>query len=176
MEDDSDLAQAIGRAIRSLDPAPRFAETLAQAMRLLSPVPNLIICDVRLPDGSGVALAEATVKLRPLPAVIAISGEATPEEAFQLARNGVRGYLKKPLSLPDLRQTIEHVLAEPLPLEPAVASLVGREEIQDVQSEVRQIMVTQALAMTGNDRTETATLLDAAHGHLGDESTRERGQ
>ena len=175
VEDDVDLAQAIARSVRSLDPAAGIAETLGQAMRMLTPVPHLIVCDVRLPDGSGVELAEAAARLRPLPAVIAISGAATAEEAFALARHGVRGYLQKPLSLPGLRQTIERVLAEPLPLEPVVASLVGFREIQDVQSDVRQIMVEQALAMASGDRSQAASLLDAARARLRIVAPRERG-
>jgi two-component system response regulator RegA len=175
VEDDVDLAQAIARSVRALDPEAGIAQTLAQALRMLTPVPHLIVCDVRLPDGSGVAVAEAAAQLRPFPAVVAISGAATAEEAFALARHGVRGYLQKPLSLPDLRQTIERVLAEPLPFEPVVATLVGHREIQDVQGDVRRIMVEQALAMAGGDRADAASLLEAARTHIRIVATRDRG-
>ena len=162
VEDDRDLAESIARSVRSLDPAASIAGTVAAALGLLSEAPDLIICDVRLPDGSGLAVAEAALVQHPIPAIIAISGAATAEEAFSLAQRGVRGYLKKPLSLPDLRQTIEKVLASPLALEPVVASLVGHRPIQEVQGEIRRIMVEQALALSGGDRADASRLLDVS--------------
>ena len=102
VEDDRDLAESIARSVRSLDPAASIAGTVAAALGLLSEAPDLIICDVRLPDGSGLAVAEAALVQHPIPAIIAISGAATAEEAFSLAQRGVRGYLKKPLALPML--------------------------------------------------------------------------
>jgi len=175
VEDDSDLAEAIARAVRAIDPAASIAGTVAQALAMLAPVPRLMVVDVRLPDGSGVAVAEAASKLRPIPAVIAISGSATPEEAFALARHGVRGYLKKPLALPDLRQTIERVISAPFDLAPVVASLVGHQEIQAVQEDVRRIMVEQALGMAGGDRADAAALLEVARKQMELHTERVRG-
>jgi two-component system, response regulator RegA len=163
VEDDQDLAESIARSVRSLDPAATIANTVAAALRLLSEAPALIICDVRLPDGSGLEVVDAALKLHPIPSIITISGSATPEEAFVLAQRGVRGYLKKPLSLPDLRQTIEQVLASPPELAPIVASLVGQRPIQEVQGEIRRIMVEQALALSAGDHADATRLLDGGN-------------
>jgi DNA-binding NtrC family response regulator len=162
VEDDRDLAESIARSVRSWDPAAAIAGTVAAAMRLLAAAPDLVICDVRLPDGSGLEIAEAALVRHPIPAIIAISGAATAEEAFALAQRGVRGYLKKPLSLPDLRQTIEKVLSSPPALESVVASMVGQRPIQEVQGEVRRIMVEQALALSGGDRADASRLLEVS--------------
>ena len=48
----------------------------------------------------------------PAPAVIAMSGQASAEEAFQLARSGARRYLPKPISLEDLTRSVEEALAD----------------------------------------------------------------
>jgi two-component system response regulator RegA len=162
VEDDRDLAESIARSVRSLDPAASIAGTVQEALRLLSESPVLIICDVRLPDGSGLQIAEAAMRQRPVPSIIAISGAATAEEAFALAQRGVRGYLSKPLSLPDLRQTIDKALDSPLALDPVVATLVGQRQIQEVQGEVRRIMVEQALALSGGDHANASRLLEVS--------------
>jgi two-component system, response regulator RegA len=169
VEDDRDLAECIARSVRSLDPAASIAVTVAEALRLLSEAPAVIICDVRLPDGSGLAVAEAALGMRPIPSIIAISGAASAEEAFALAQRGVRGYLKKPLSLQDLRQNIENLLSSPPILEPMVASLVGRRPIQEVQGEIRRIMVEEALARSGGDRADASRLLEVSRQILHEE-------
>ena len=162
VEDDADLGQAIARAVRPLDPAATILGTVAAALRFLPRAPRLIILDVRLPDGSGLEVARAAAKLRPIPSIIAISGSATPEEAFALAQLGVRGYLQKPLSLPELRDTIEQVMASPPDLGPLVAPLVGQRPIQDVQGEIRRVMVEQAVALAKGNRTSASHLLSVS--------------
>jgi two-component system, response regulator RegA len=162
VEDDEELGQAIARAVRALDPAATVLGTVAAALRFLPQTPRLIILDVGLPDGNGLEIAEAAAKLRPVPSIIAISGSATAEEAFALAQRGVRGYLQKPLSLPDLRDTIGRVMASPPQLGPIVASLVGQRPIQDVQSEIRRVMVEQAVALTKGNRTNASHLLSVS--------------
>jgi two-component system, response regulator RegA len=159
VEDDVDLAQAIARAVVSLDPKPDVAGTVTEALLCLQREPSLIVCDIRLPDGSGLQVAEVAARMRPMPSMIAISGTATPEEAFALARFGVSGYLQKPLVLSELRRTIDQVLAMPPDLEPLATSCVGRLSIHEVQGRVRRAMVEQALALSDGNRTDASRLL-----------------
>ncbi len=159
VEDDADLAMAIADAVCNLDPSPVVAGTVAEALAHLEDAPSLVICDVRLPDGSGLEVAEAACRLRPIPPIIAISGSATAEEGFALARQGVRAYLQKPLRLAELRQAIECAMTRPAPLEPLVASLVGQRTLDEVQAKVRRALVEQALALAGGNRTEASRLL-----------------
>lgn len=159
VEDDVDLAQAIARAVVALDPKPEVAGTVAEALLCLQRAPTLIVCDVGLPDGSGLQVAEAAARMRPMPSIIAISGTATPEEAFALARFGVSGYLQKPLVLSELRQTLDEVLAAPPDLQPLATSWVGRLSMHEVQGRVRRAMVEQALALSDGNRTNASRLL-----------------
>jgi DNA-binding NtrC family response regulator len=94
-----------------------------------------------------------------MPAVVAISGDVSPKEAFELARLGVCAYLTKPLSLDDLRVTKEAIVRQRSVVHVFAAARVGRETLQDVQADVRKAMVEQALAMTEGNRTEAARLL-----------------
>ena len=74
--------------------------------KLLAARPDLIIADVCLPDGSAVSIFEAARDLVPAPIKIGISGQASAEQAFELARLGVHGYLAKPFTLEDVARVL----------------------------------------------------------------------
>jgi DNA-binding NarL/FixJ family response regulator len=87
------------------------ARTVAEGAALLANVPDLVVMDVRLPDGSSVEVAEASRALDPSPTVIAISGAATAAEAFELAKAGVQVFLPKPFSQGEFERRVKWALA-----------------------------------------------------------------
>ncbi|HEY8927242.1 MAG TPA: DNA-binding response regulator [Polyangia bacterium] len=162
VEDDEDLGQSISRIVRSWSTDISVVKTVAEALGELERGPDLIITDVRLPDGSGVKVAEAATRLDPMPAVVAISGQATPEEGFQLALAGVRAYIRKPIALEHLRNTIRTALAAAPELTPLAAIQVGHRPIQEVQIAIKKAMVAQALSLSNGNRTEAARMLQVS--------------
>jgi DNA-binding NtrC family response regulator len=138
------------------------AGTAQGAIALLDPPPDLIICDVYLPDGSALKILEATLRLSPEPVKIAVSGHASAEEAFQLARLGVLAYLPKPFSLDQLSATIERVLREPPDIDTLLRASVGQIPMRELQQRVRNVMVGQALALAQGSRSGAARLLDVS--------------
>jgi DNA-binding NtrC family response regulator len=120
----------------------------------------VVIVDVALPDGQAQPIVEDAVRMRPVAAVIAMSGQASAEEAFQLARSGARRYLPKPISLEELTRSVEEALADRPSLDPFVAAHVGNTPLREVQGEVRRVMIEQALAKARNSRSGAARLLD----------------
>jgi DNA-binding NtrC family response regulator len=160
VEDNGPLRAAITRAVCQLGAVVMEAGTAREAIELLRESPDLVIADVRLPDGSILTVLEATRNLSPEPLKIGISGRASAEEAFQLAQLGVRAYLKKPFSLQDLKAAIERVRTEAPRLDPLVRASVGRVSLRDVTNRVRDVMIEEALARSNGSRTAAARLLD----------------
>lgn len=111
LEDDDPLRRTLARLLRSWNTEVVEAKTVAEATRLLATHrPELVITDVRLPDGTGAALAEAAAGCSPRPLVVAMSGLASAGEAFALAQCGVRIYLTKPFAPQELVHGIAELL------------------------------------------------------------------
>jgi len=136
------------------------AESLADGLACLaSACPDLVLFDVRLPDGSGVRLAEAASRLRPKPTLVAISGQATAAEAFALGHAGVAHFVTKPFTIDRLLGTIDAARRWVPELEPLVAESVGKRELLELVSLVRGTMVDQALAKAEGSRRGAAKQL-----------------
>lgn len=160
VEDDDALRTALVRLFFRTGVETLEARTATRACELLREVRSeLIVTDVRLQDSTAFELLDAVRDLSPVPVVIAISGKASPDEAFQLAQKGVRGYLAKPFSLNALREAVETAFDQGPDLEPAIAAAVGRVPLRRVQSDVRRVMVKEALARAEGNRSAAARLL-----------------
>ena len=160
VEDHKPLRQAIARAARDWGAEVLEAGTIREAHASLLQLPDLVIVDVALPDGHALSIVEEATRMRPSPAVIAMSGQASAEEAFQLARAGARRYLAKPISLEELTHSVEEALSDRPRLDAFVAAHVGNTPLREVQGEVRRVMIEQALAKARNSRSGAARLLD----------------
>jgi DNA-binding NtrC family response regulator len=145
------------RAVRLSDIL--VADSVNGAIELLPRRCDLLIVDVRLGDESGLAVVERALTLAPAPVVLAISGQATAREAFQLAALGVRGYLGKPFDLHELRAAIEGVLTTPPDLLPGAAAQVGHRPIHAVQDTVKLAMLRRALQLEDGNITHAARRL-----------------
>ena len=159
VEDDVSLRRAITRALRTTGRVIEEASSCETGLALLVNEPDLVLLDVRLPDGSGVRIAQAAAALRRAPLLVVLSGEATPQEAFTLAQLGAIQFLAKPFSLDELLAAIELVHTARVQLAPMVRACVGAADLRDVQDDVRRVMVEQALALAKGNRTTAAKLL-----------------
>jgi DNA-binding NtrC family response regulator len=116
--------------------------------------------DVRLPDGDAFTVLERARKLSPAPIRIAISGEASPEDAFRLAQLGVREYLQKPASLNEIWDAIRNAAEAPPDLAPIVQQVVGHIPLKQLVASVRGEAVRQALGTARGNTTRAARILD----------------
>ena len=164
VEDDATLRRAIARMMRSRGAQVSEAGTAAEAKSLLSepPPPDLLIIDVHLPDETAFEVLDFSSRISPAPIGIAMSGKASPEEAFRLAQLGVRAYLAKPLTAQELESALEAALHEPPHLEPLIPGCVGHVPMRELQRRVRSVMVKEALARTEGSRSGAARLLDVS--------------
>ncbi len=159
VEDHKPLRQALARAVRGWGAEVVEAGTIHEASVALALQPALVIVDVALPDGNVRPIVEQAARMRPSPAVIVMSGQASAEEAFELARMGARRYLPKPISLEDLTRTVEEALGDRPDLGPFVAAHVGNTPMRQVLDEVRSVMVDEALAREHGSRSGAARML-----------------
>ena len=111
VDDDPDIRLMISASLQDLGYFVATAGSSAEALKLVREVKfDLFILDVRLPDGSGVDLCREIHALQPRMPVLYYSAYASDEE--QEAALSVCGdaYLKKPVSMRKLEQTIASLL------------------------------------------------------------------
>ena len=90
-----------------------LGETAADAMRLAADRPDLIVLDVRLPDGSGFDLARS-FKTNPdtadIPLLLISASFTSPNERAKGLDAGADGYLTHPVEPPVLLATVRALL------------------------------------------------------------------
>lgn len=111
VDDDPDIRLMMSACLREFGYLVATAATNAEALELAEKVKfDLFILDVRLPDGNGIELCQKVNRLQPNSPVVYYSAYASNEE--QKAALSVAGdaYLKKPVSVRVLEQTIAGLL------------------------------------------------------------------
>ncbi|MCA9592317.1 MAG: response regulator [Myxococcales bacterium] len=160
VEDNATLRDRIARALAGAGYDAQSAETVAEARNRIDTFrPEALLLDVALPDGEAANVVNAAREAGLSPVTIAMSGQATPLQSFELARLGAHGYLDKPIDLERLKSALEAAFATPPDLEPHVRRTVGLKPIHEVERELRSTMVQEALSRTGGNRQRAASLL-----------------
>jgi DNA-binding NtrC family response regulator len=112
----------------SVDTATTLAEARAALTRF---IPDVVLIDLNLPDGSGLDLLPSLPAQPPdgaLP-VIVMTGNATVESAIEGLRHGIWDYLLKPVNIPRLRSLLARI---PRPYELT-------EEVQVLRTKLREL-------------------------------------
>ena len=112
VDDDAAIRTVVAQALRRAGHEVITAETLAQLDRALATsIPDVLISDVVLPDGDGIArMAEITSRMPTLPIII-LSAQNTLTTAVRAAEVGAYEYLPKPFDLDDLTRAVSGALA-----------------------------------------------------------------
>ncbi len=159
IEDDAVLRRSFVRALKPDASRVREAGSVAEARESLTEIPDLVILDVNLPDGDGVALARQISELRPMPLTLAVSGQASAKQAFELKELGVSNYLPKPFSLVEFKDAVITLLESTPNVTPHVVPLVGKKGFREVHTSVRKSLLEQALSRSAGNKTKAAELL-----------------
>ncbi len=108
VEDQHALADALGEVCRQLGAEPVLAASGATAKQHLAATNfHAVILDIGLPDMNGLELLE---RLGDTPALV-ITAHGTLDNAVAAKRLGATAYMVKPLDLPQLRETLQQLLA-----------------------------------------------------------------
>ena len=121
--EDEELNRALLRAVLQRAPDSRLrsaelleARTLGQARSILSEDDiDIVLLDVRLPDGSGLDLLREIKSSHPGLGVVVMSASVLPEEREEAMQAGSDAFVAKPYVPGDLLATLARVLptAEP---------------------------------------------------------------
>ena len=106
LEDDAALGSGISLALRSPDVQLTHCTTISQArVALTHNRYNLLILDVNLPDGSGLALLKEIRKTDSLPVILLTANDMETDIVTGL-ESGADDYITKPFSLAVLRARV----------------------------------------------------------------------
>ncbi len=109
VEDEPVLAEVVGRALERAGMAVTLARSCSEARAALAQrTPDLVILDLKLPDGDGLALLRELRRATLPPTVPVIAVTAGFVTRSELRRNGVQAFLPKPY---DVRHLLAAVVA-----------------------------------------------------------------
>jgi DNA-binding NtrC family response regulator len=129
VEDDTATRRGLEESIKDFGGEPHAVGTAKQAETALKQFrPQLLIVDISLPDGDGLALLRAAREERPDLDAVVITGSSSIDHAIEALRAGVADYLLKPLRPAQLESVFQRI-AERRRLELEVDTL--RTELQE---------------------------------------------
>ena len=127
---------------------------------------DLAMCDLRLPDGSGLEVLEHARTNPSAPPFIIITAHTTPKNALDALRAGATEYLSKPFNVDDLRLILRNILgAEPSKAPVENSGLIGSSRaIQQVLELVGRVAATPSIVLiSGESGTGKELLARAIH-------------
>ncbi len=128
VDDDPDITAVLTELVEREGFAVTSATTLAQAREeIAATVPDIVLVDIHLPDGSGLDLLEGVGPAAP--EVVLITGQASVETAVDALRRGAADYLTKPVDFPRLKTVLAHV----------TRTLEMKDEIGALRTELRRM-------------------------------------
>jgi len=114
IEDEALFARSVGRRLERAGFAVGHAASLREGLDLAAVMqPDLILLDLRLPDGDGLTALPQLSRDRegaPVP-VIVLTAFGEVEDAVSAMKQGAADYLKKPIDLDELLLVVEGALA-----------------------------------------------------------------
>jgi DNA-binding NarL/FixJ family response regulator len=155
------LAALLSRrsGFRVVAQAGSVAEAVAQAARF---EPDLVVMDVRLPDGSGIEACREIRAARPETRVVMLTSYPDEEAVLSAILAGASGYLLKQIRGRDLISALEQVAGGASLLDPAVTERVlervrmaargtATDELADLTAQERKILLLVAEGKTNKE-------------------------
>ncbi len=109
-----DAVEVVGEA----DEADAAVELISERL------PDVVLLDVHLPGGGGLAVLRGVLPVHPEVQFLALSVSDAPEDVIDVIRAGARGYITKTISGPELLQAVYRVAAGDAVFSPRLAGFV----------------------------------------------------
>ena len=127
VEDDADSAETMAALISAQGFTVAIARTMRDARRqIVLQLPDLVLLDLQLPDGSGMDLFQ-DAQLVANSEIVLITGHASLESSIQALRMGAADYLVKPVNMKQLQGILSRVM-RPSAIQAELASLTAEWE------------------------------------------------
>src|SRR5687768_1146654 len=124
VDDDVSLAENVADILEAVAGETELVSRAADALsRVRQRQFDVVLVDVRLPDGDGTALVAPIREQSPHTEVVLITGDATVDSAITAVSQGAFAYVLKPFSSPELLEIVRRALAQ-------VANRVERDQLQ----------------------------------------------
>lgn len=108
VDDEETARMVVSEFLRSNGYEVQEAGTLAEAREIISQDgTDIIILDVRLPDGYGPHLLTETARLPRRPQVIIMTAHGDVSMAVEAMKNGAQDFMEKPLNLLELEKSVQ---------------------------------------------------------------------
>lgn len=108
VDDEERICEAVKRA---LERSGYQVDTRLSALDALEAVrkgaPDMVICDIKMPDMDGMSLLERIKEYDPNIPILMITGHASIESAVEAVRKGAQEYIPKPFSPDQIRFLVE---------------------------------------------------------------------
>lgn len=114
VEDEAVFARAVAASLHRAGHSATIAGTIAQARAFLAggtmEPPDIVLLDMRLPDGEGFDLLPALSERESPPTVVVMTAYGDVGQAVQAMKLGAADYLKKPIDLDEMLLSLEKVM------------------------------------------------------------------
>jgi DNA-binding NtrC family response regulator len=135
--------------------------------RLVKDQPDLVMCDLKLPDGTGLEVLQHARDHKLETPFIIITAHTTPQHALEAMRAGAAEYLSKPFNVDDLKTILTKLLSAPVPDQGPfeVPEFIGSSApIRRILDTIPQIASTPSTVLiTGESGTGKELLARAIH-------------
>ncbi|MFA4889767.1 MAG: response regulator [Candidatus Omnitrophota bacterium] len=110
IDDEKDLCELLGDSLSSHDYNVRFAHTKKNALSSLKEqTPDMVFCDLKLPDGDGMKILSKIKKISPGTIVNIITAYGSDETRDEAKRLGAHSFIDKPFSEEDILENIKEL-------------------------------------------------------------------
>lgn len=111
IDDDQQILKSVGQFLRGLDHKVDLAESVGKGLKACeSGGFDIVITDIRLPDGDGFEVLRQVRERSPDTDVIMITGYGDIEHAFRAMREGAFDFFTKPLKVQELQASLERTV------------------------------------------------------------------
>ena len=157
---------AAQQTIKVVGEAATMREAVAEAARL---TPDVVMMDVRLPDGDGIEACRAIRAARPECRVVMLTSYADDEALIASVMAGASGYLLKQTRGLEVVRAIEEAAAGRSLLDPSAAERLlrhfrdlarGREELSQLTDQERRVLELVAEGKTNREIGEALSLAE----------------
>src|SRR5258708_23858902 len=113
VDDEDGIRQAMTRFLSRLGYHVQAAANATEALQqLAAPHPQAMLCDIRMPETSGVELLPKVLAQDPDLAVLMLTAIDEPRTAIECLKLGAYDYLIKPVDLEELELSLQHALRQ----------------------------------------------------------------